>query len=76
LGGSSGSSRDSFPNPIRVKIPETVEGGIDNVSAISAPVIRNRLRAAIRLIRSSPVRSPTTAGTDERSNRPCSPSSR
>jgi len=57
LGGSVGSSRDNFPSPIRVKIPETVETGIANDSAISAPVIRSRRKAAINAIRSSPVRS-------------------
>jgi len=76
LASSAGSSRDSFPSPIRVKIPDTVEAGIASVSAISTPVIRNRRNAAISAIRCSQVRSGTSEGTEQRSNNPCSPSSR
>jgi len=76
LGGSSGSSRDSLPSPIRVKIPDTVEAGIESASAISAPVIRNRRSAAISAIRCSLVRSGTRKGAEQRSSSPCSPPSR
>ena len=62
--------------PIRVKIPDTVETGIPNVSAISAPVIRNRRSPAITATRASSVRDGTEAGAEQRSTRPCSPSSR
>jgi hypothetical protein len=74
LAASSGSSRQSFPSPIRVKIPETVETGIPSVSAISAPVIRSRRSPAIIATRASSVRAGTEAGAEQRSNRPCPPS--
>ena len=56
VGGLERLQPQSLPSPIRVKIPETVESGIASVSAISAPVIRNRRNAAIAATRSSPVR--------------------
>ena len=68
FGGSAGSSRHSLPSPIRVKIPETVESGIPNVSAISDPVSRNRRREAITAIRDSAVRDGTDLGAEQRSN--------
>ena len=37
VGRLGGSSRQSLPSPIRVRIPDTVEAGIASVSAISAP---------------------------------------
>jgi hypothetical protein len=76
LGGSGGSSRLSLPSPIRASTADTVESGIRNVSAISAPVIRNRRSAAIASTRSSGVRCGTDRGTEERSNSPASPSTR
>jgi hypothetical protein len=65
-----------LPSPIRVKLPDTVEAGIANLSAISAPVIRNRRREAITATRAWSVRNGTEAGAEQRSARPCSPSSR
>jgi hypothetical protein len=47
LGGSGGSSRESLPSPIRFSHRDTVESAIDRHSAISAAVIRRRLKAAI-----------------------------
>ena len=76
FGGSSGSSRQSFPSPIRVKIPDTVEAGIPSASAISAPVIRNRRNPAIAATRPSAVRAGTDRGAEQRSSRPSSPSTR
>jgi len=76
FGGSSGSNRQSLPSPIRVKIPETVETGIASVSAISAPVIRNRRNEAMTATRASSVRNGTDESVEQRSTRPCSPSPR
>ena len=66
----------SLPIPIRVRMPETVESAISSASAISAPVNRTRRNAAIASTRRSSVRLATTAGADDRSNRPASPSAR
>lgn len=55
FGGSPGSSRESFPSPIRVSTAETVERGIPITSAISAPVIRNRCNTAITSPGSAPL---------------------
>jgi len=74
--GSAGCKRESLPSPIRVRIPDTVESGIESASAISAAVIRSRRKAAIAPIRCSSVRDGTDRGADERSNSACSPSSR
>src|SRR3954471_20119927 len=75
---SAGSSpkRPSLPIPIRVRIPDTVDGAIPSVSAISGPVNRNRLRAAIASTRCSQVRFATNLGAEGRSKRPASPSTR
>jgi hypothetical protein len=62
--------------PLRVKTAETVESGIESVSAISAAVIRNPRSATIAATRSGAVRFATRLGADERSNKPCSPSMR
>jgi hypothetical protein len=76
LGGSSGSSPLSLPSPLRVRIPDTVESGIESVSAISAALIRSRRRAAITARRRSSVRAGTERGAEERSSSPGSPCSR
>jgi len=68
--------RPSLPIPMRVRIPETVESAIPSTSAISAPVNRTRRSAAIASTRRSCVRLATSAGADERSNRPSGPSAR
>src|SRR3954471_4147646 len=75
---SAGSSpkRPSLPIPIRVRIPDTVDSAIPSVSAISGPVNRNRLRAAIASTRRSQVRFATNLGAEGRSKRPPSPSTR
>jgi hypothetical protein len=62
------------PSPIRVRIPDTVESGIPNSSAISAAVIRNRRNAAIARTRPSALRSGCRRGVDGRSSSPASPS--
>ena len=64
------------PIPILVKIPETVESAIPSTSAISAAVKRNRRSFVIASTRSGAVRLATRRGTDERSNKPGSPSIR
>jgi hypothetical protein len=51
-----------------------VESAISKVSAISAPVIRNRRSAAITWTRRSSVRLATTDGAEERSSSPSRPS--
>ena len=43
-------------------MPDTVDSGIPSSSAISGPVNRNRLTAAIASIRRSQVRLATTCG--------------
>src|SRR4051794_33106130 len=75
---SAGSSpkRPSLPIPTRVRIPDTADGAIPSVSAISGPVNRNRLRAAIASTRRSQVRFATNLGAEGRSKRPASPSTR
>src|SRR4051794_19126599 len=75
---SAGSSpkRPSLPIPTRVRIPDTADGAIPSVSAISGPVNRNRLRAAIASTRRSQVRFATNLGAEGRSTRPPSPSTR
>ena len=52
---ADGSSRDSLPSVIRVRIPDTVDSGISSTSAIWAPVIRNLRSAAIARTRGSGV---------------------
>ena len=59
---------------MRVRMPETVVWGIRKTSAISAPVMRRRLSAAIASTRCSGVRLWTRLGADERSSSPSSPS--
>ena len=65
-----------MPSPIRASTAETVESGIPNTIAISAPVIRKRRSAAIACTRSSAVRCGTDRGTEERSSSPACPSAR
>jgi len=65
-----------LPIPIRVRIPETVESAMPSVSAISGPVKRSLLSAAITSIRFSSVRCGIEFGAEERSKRPSSPSVR
>jgi hypothetical protein len=62
--------------PLRRNTADTVDSGIDNVSAISAAVIRSRRRASTAATRSVAVRLATRRGADERSNSPRSPSLR
>ena len=63
-------------DPDQRRIADTVERGIDNTSAISGPLIRNRRRAAIAWTRSSPVLRGIDRGAAGRSSRPASPSRR
>ena len=74
--GCSSPIRPSRPMPCRFKTTETVESGICSVSAISAAVIRSCRNNTITATRSSAVRFATRRGADERSRKPCSPSSR
>ena len=59
-----------------VSTADTVECGIDSVSAISAAVIRNCRSLAITATRSADVRLATCLGADERSYNPRSPPAR
>ena len=66
----------SLPIPSCLRMSDTVESAISSVSAISGPVNRNRRSAAIASIRCAGVRCAIRVGALERSNKPCSPSSR
>jgi hypothetical protein len=59
-----------------VRIPDTVETGRSNVSAICGPVIRKRRSATITAIVCSAVRLATNTGAELRSTSPASPSAR
>jgi hypothetical protein len=59
---------------VTLRLPETVESAIPSVSAISAPVKRNRLSAAIASTLRSSVRFATDRGAEDRSSKPSSPS--
>jgi hypothetical protein len=65
-----------LPNPVRVRMPDTVESAIPSVSAISAAVKRKRRSFTIASTRSCGVRLATRRGADERSHRPATPSRR
>jgi hypothetical protein len=71
----SGSSpiRPSLPIPILVRTLDTVESARSSASAISAPVIRSRLSAAITSTRRSSVRLATIDGAEERPPRALDP---
>ena len=72
LGGLE-PERPSLPIPIRARTPDTVEIAIASVSAISAPVIRSRLSAAITWTLRSSVRFATVHGAEQRSSSPLRP---
>jgi len=74
LGGSSGSSRERLPSPIRFSHSETVESGSSSTSAISAAVIRSRRSASIASTRCSGNREGLRLGREQRSSSRSSPS--
>ena len=66
----------ALPIPIRARTPDTVDVAMPSTSAISGPVNRSLLSAAIACTRRSLVRCGIDLGAEDRSTSPSSPSAR